>query len=279
MASLVIQQALELAKARGIFPTSLSAVEASELVASLERQAFWSARTTQAGYLRALKALVERYIVGEGTDNDLAQLRVEARKLLSMYGYTPEKGFPGDAKRGIPVATPGTLTDLSSERRLNLIFDTQAKLARGLGLKLRGLDRLDMAPAWELVRLEARDTPREWQKRWDEAADNIDLAGVYAALGRMIAHKGSPIWAALGSRALFADALNVDHPPFAFQSGMGWREVFASDLEDFEMTPLSQSPGLPGSESSEVPDFVDPDDFIGGQGTIDSLLKLWKSRR
>lgn len=277
--SLIIQQALEIAKDRGIFPTILGARETADLAETLEGRAFWSARTTQAGYLRALKALVERYIKSEGADNDLAQLRVEARKLLAMYGYTPEKGFPGDAKRGIPAATPGTLTDLSSERRLNLIFDTQAKLARGLGLKLRGLDRIDIAPAWELVRVESRDTPREWLERWDEAADNVDHEGVYAAPGRMIAHKLSPIWAALGSRALFDDALNVDHPPFAFQSGMGWREIFASDLEDLTQAEMSDGELEPISPPEEVPDFVDPGDFIGGQDAIDDLLKIWRARK
>jgi hypothetical protein len=275
--SLIIHQALELAKNRGIFPTNLSASEVADLALTLESRAFWSARTTQAGYLRGLKTLVERYVQSEGLDNDLAQLRIEARRLLAMYGYTPETGFPGDAKRGIPAATPGTLTDLGSERRLNLIYDTQAKLARGLGLKLRGLDRIDLAPAWELVRVESRETPREWLKRWAEAADNIDQAGVYEVPGRMIAHKESPIWAAVGSRALFDDALNVDHPPFAFQSGMGWREVFASDLAEFEMAPLSAAG--PAKSSSEVPDFVDPEDFIGGQATIDGLLAKWRARR
>ena len=95
----------------------------------------------------------------------------------------------------------------------------------------------------------------------------------------MIAHKQSPIWAALGSRALFDDSLNVDHPPFAFQSGMGWREVFASDLAEFEMiAPLS---GVETSDADPggVPDFVDPEDFIGGQGTIDGLMKRWNARR
>ena len=41
----------------------------------------------------------------------------------------------------------------------------------------------------------------------------------------MIARKGATIWEELGSAAIFDDALDTDHPPFAFNSGMGWRSV------------------------------------------------------
>ena len=43
--------------------------------------------------------------------------------------------------------------------------------------------------------------------------------------GRMIALKGDPIWGELGAYENFQDALGVDHPPFAFNSGMGWQEI------------------------------------------------------
>lgn len=277
-----IQQALDLATNRGLLASALGSAELSDLAASLEERAFWAARHTHSTYLADLKKLVERHVKGDGYENDLPQLRLEARKLLAVYGYTPEKGFPGDAARGVPAATPGTLLDLRSERRLNLIFETQASLARGLGQKLRGLDRIDIAPAWELIRVTDKTTPRDWQERWQIAADNINAAGVYDTPdGRLIARKDSPIWAALGSRELFDDALNVDHPPFAFNSGMGWRETTTRELESFdEPAPGVAGPGgitLP-APTNTAPDYIDPDDFIGGQASIDRLLTLWQNR-
>lgn len=245
----------------------------------MEQRAFWSARTTHVQYLSELKKLVERAVKGEGYENDLPQLRLEARRLLRAFGYTAERGFPGDAGRGVPVGTPGTLTDLSSERRLNLIFDIQSKLARGLGQQQRGLARMDTFPAWELIRMETRAMPREWLERWDTAGDNVDFSGVYSLEGRMVAHKKSPIWAALGSSALFEDALDVDHAPFAFGSGMGLRETSLSDLSGVDMlAPLTQAETA-APDTEEVPEYIDPSDFIGGESTVKALLKKWKARR
>lgn len=228
-----ILQALKLAQERGLLPTNLSAAELQEMTQRLAERVFFSARTTNAWYVERLKGLVERYVTGEGRDNDLAQLRVEARDLLARAGYTPEKGFPGDEELGIPPAKPGSLRDLSSEKRLNTIFETQAGMMRGLGLKLRGLTRLDTYPAYELVRIGSRRMPREWLERWNEAADNVNNEGVAQGQGlTMMALKTSPVWRALGSSALFDDGLNVDHPPFAFGSGMGWREVPAAEATE-----------------------------------------------
>lgn len=237
-----LAQALRLAQDRGLLPTSMGSRELSELLQRMEERLFFSARTSNLWYVDQLAKLVQRYVQGEGRDNDLAKLRVEARDLLALAGYTPEGGFPGDEALGIPPATAGSLRDLSSEKRLNLIFETQAQMMRGLGLKLRGITRAESHPAWELVRYKhAREIEweRDWLKRWKEAADNVEWQGVLggqtsasaedgragALPSRMVALKSSPIWRALGSSALFADALNVDHPPFAFNSGMGWREV------------------------------------------------------
>lgn len=252
-----ITQAMRLAAERGLLPTALGSADLKEMTERLRENLFFSARTTNLWYVERLAKLVERYVKGEGRDNDLAQLRIEARKLLAQAGYAPEKGFPGDESLGIPPATPGSLRDLSSEKRLDLIFDTQAQMMRGLGMKLRGLQRADRWPAWELVRVGkfSSEYQREWQKRWDIAADNVESEGV--AADGMLALKTSPIWLALGSSALFPDALNRDHPPFAFNSGMGWREVPIEEAREFGLVPAvqdySQDPALKRELPGQLP--------------------------
>lgn len=219
-------QALKLAQERGLLPTALSSAELQEMTLRMKERVFFAARWTNLQALDEVKKLVERFVVGEGMNNDLAKLRIEARQILAKHGYDPESGFPGDAELGVPPATAGSLRDLSSGKRLNLIFETQVAMARGLGMKLRNLQRQQVFPAIELVRLKnARqaDWERDWQARWNTAGDNVEWEG--ALKDQMIALQTSPIWAALGSSALFADALNVDYPPFAFNSGMGWRYV------------------------------------------------------
>ena len=172
-------------------------------------------------------------------------IRVRLKATLVRVGYNPVDGFPGDAELGIPPAAPGSLKDLGSDRRLNLILDTQARLIAGKGQQQRGLDAtaLDQFPAYELVRGGRVKTPREWLKRWKTAADNIDWQGVSKAAfaqGRMIALKTSLVWGAIGSSALFNDALDVDHPPFAFNSQMVWEVRDREDCDEFGLDPNAQ---------------------------------------
>ncbi|MES2598611.1 MAG: hypothetical protein V4662_24970 [Verrucomicrobiota bacterium] len=292
-----IQQAVEIARRTKLLPTALSSKETANLVATLRHRAFWSARFTQVEALKGVQKLTERAIRGEGYENDMGQLRIEARKLLDTYGYTPEKGFPGDAALGIPAALPGTLRDLRSEQRLNLILNTQMALARGLGQQLRGLDRISAAPAWRLKRLSPRTAPREWDQRWAVAGDSVKWVGVYNAEDELwIARKDSPIWAALGSRDLFDDALNVSHPPFAFNTGMGWEEMLRSDLTGLRLVNDRRKVSDPEEEATtaeeaiqkmpevqqapeDPPEYVKPSDFIGGMTTIQRLIAKAKEVR
>lgn len=229
--------AVKLAQERGLLPTALSSAELQEMTLRMKERVFFAARWTNLQALDQVKRLVERHVQGEGRDNDLAKLRIEARKILANTGYTPEGGFPGDAELGIPPATAGSLRDLSSQKRLDLIFETQAALARGLGMKVRNLQRVQQFPAIELIRLKHARQPdweRDWLARWQTAGDNVEWQG--ALKQPMMALQTSPIWAALGSSALFPDALNVDYPPFAFNSGMGWRFVGFRESEALGLT-------------------------------------------
>jgi hypothetical protein len=220
-----ILRSLQIARDRDVLPTDLSSGELAELAKRLWEQCFFSARTTNAEYAAALKELVDRYIAG-GYNSDFDKLKLEAQALLRKHGYTPEGGF-GDGK--VPAAEEGSLQDLSSEKRLRLIFDTNRQLAAGLAQKEGGLTKVALSafPAWELLRVEHRRVPRGsvkngspgWEKRWVQVGGS--LVGDY----RMIALKTSDIWEKIGSRAYFDDALDVDHPPFAFNSGFGWRAV------------------------------------------------------
>jgi hypothetical protein len=258
-----IFQAVKLAQERGLLPTTLGSEQIQALTLRMKERVFFSARTANLQYLDALKKLVERHVRGEGRDNDLAQLRIEARKLLAQLGYTPEGGFPGDAELGIPPATAGSLRDLGSDKRLGLIFDTQAALARGLGMKLRNLARAEAFPSIELVRIkDARrlDWRRDWLARWKIAADNVDWVGVSRQAfdqGHMIALQSSPVWAALGSSALFPDALNVDYPPFAFNSGMGWRFVGFKESEQWGLSTAQPDAAAPAETPSLVGAYLD----------------------
>jgi hypothetical protein len=225
-----VSEALELARRRGVLPTRLgSAGIREEFSREVRDGAVFSARTTRAVYLQELRDRIDRMLAG-GYESDRAQLRLELRRLLAQMRYDPETGFPGDERLGIPPAEPGSLSDLSSRRRIDLILETQERLMRGRAQRERGHDagRLRRWPAWELVRVQSRRVPRgegdtkSWDRRWFESGYEPVM---WQGRARLMALKTSGVWARLGDSGIFDDALDVDVPPFAFRSGMGWREV------------------------------------------------------
>ena len=222
--------AFKFAADRGILPTWMGTAELADLEASIKDRAVFSARTTHAVYLQSLSDRIKRYIEN-GYNGDQAKLRLELKQIIAELGYDPEKGFPGDEQLGIPPARAGSLQDLSSDRRINLILDTQLALMAGKGQEQRGLspEALDLFPAWELVRIKSVSVPRDWFARWKQAGGRLleDADG----RKRLVAHKLDEVWSVLGDSALFKDAIGVSHPPFAFSSGMGWQAVSADEWD------------------------------------------------
>ena len=124
---------------------------------------------------------------------------------LAQLGYDPEVGFPQDMAQ-IPPAERGSLQDLSSESRLNLVLETNTRIAANYGRMVEGNTPYarHAYPAWELVRLYTRVVPRGtpdshtagWSVRWQDAGKAVGWEG--AVSQPMIARKDSPIWQALG---------------------------------------------------------------------------------
>ncbi len=222
--STVRSDAFKRAERMGVLPSALSSREQREVLTRLVREvSVFSARTTNAFYLQKIREVLKEIADG---GMGLAEARVVLVRTLDALGYTPEAGFPDDDVP-VPPAVEGTLQDLRSFRRVDLILRTQMDLMYGAGQKVRGEEPASMRafPAWELVRLYDREEPRNWQRRFREAGGEL-------VDGRMIAIKGDPVWEALGDAERFDDALDVDHPPFCFNSGMRWRAVPRDELEE-----------------------------------------------
>jgi hypothetical protein len=220
----------QIAAIRALLPTTLGSAELREQIASdIRVRSVFVSRASNAVFLSNLKGLVEKLAAG---DMDHASARLALRQILSELGYTPEGGFPEVEAGAVPPAEPGSLQDLTSTRRLDLILETQVDLVRGRGMQIRGMEPtvLRMWPAWELVRAIQTAVPRDWQSRW------VVAGGTLVDGGRMIALKADPIWGELGSSGNFEDALDVDFPPFAFNSGMRWTPITRSEVSRLGIT-------------------------------------------
>ena len=201
--------------------TGLTSIQLALLDREAKERALFSARTTEQRYVASMQKVLEDLVAG---DIGLAAARKRLEEILDDFGYTPEHGFP-DAE-AVEAASPGTIEDLSSFGRLNLVLDTNEGMAASVSrLAEETEETLDLFPAWRLVRfIEPNGEPRDWALRWAVAGEEVNWDG--ACRDDMVARKDSPIWKALGEGAGgFTDTLGNPYPPFAFNSGMGWEDV------------------------------------------------------
>ena len=223
---------------RAAMATGMGTAELRELGADLLGRSVFTARGTNAIFVSRIKDVIGQLAAG---DIGEGQVRTALYELLDVLGYDVERGgFPGEE---LEPALRGTLQDLRSFRRMDLIVRTQRDLMQGAGQQARGMrpEYLTEFPAWELVRVLPVGVPRDWPSRWAIAGGKPEQAGMPAS--RMIALKGDPVWGELGNYENFQDALGVDHPPFAFNSGMGWREISADEVQALGITgPAGETP-------------------------------------
>lgn len=215
-------RAEEIMRLKELLPTNLGGAEIREQIATniLQRSVF-SARMADAHYLKRLRDVCVQLLAGEINQ---ATARADLGSLLEQMGFSPLTQDETGA-----TIMDGSLANPASERRLQLILDTQTQMAASVArLSSQTSDTVYLTPAWELVRFEPRRVPRpDWRDRWNAAGESVGWEGALTARGvtgnRMIALKTSPIWQALGNgEGGYTDTLGNPYPPFAYSSGMDW---------------------------------------------------------
>lgn len=214
-------KAEEIVRIKALLQTTLGSEELREQVAAdILARAVFSARMASRPYLETVRDVCARVAAGE---LNAAGARDALLRVLESMGHSPQDD--------------GGIQNPASIRRLDLIVNTQADMAASVA-RLMGQDEevLDAFPAWELTRFEGRAVPRkDWARRWNAAGESVGWAGarpVRGPGGRMVALKGSPIWAALGAGAGgFRDTLGNPYPPFAYSSGLDWLDVSRDEAE------------------------------------------------
>ena len=201
----------------------------SKVQAGLRDRAFFSSQVTEAKILHAMRQNVAELVAGGKSPSEV---RRDLRAYLDSIGYAPA------------AQDAGTIKDLYTKARLDVMMKTNADQAKGYASHLRATTAgaILAFPAYELVRVERRKLPRDWGARWAAAAQKVGWEGV-ARNGAMIALKTSPIWAALSR-------FGNPFPPFDFNSGMGVRDVKKSVCREIGLLGPNEQPKIP-----EVPDF------------------------
>lgn len=185
---------------KALAASPMKSADWSSIQAGLRDRAFFSATVDDARRLAVMRAAVSKVAAGE---LDESQARLAIREALERTGYQR----PDDVKEG-------SIRDLYSQRRLDLVIQTNVAEARGYVRYLEGTSEGALAafPCQELVRTQNRKAPRNWPEIWKGHGGSL-----YGS-GRMIALKTDPIWTAISR-------FGHPWPPFDFGSGMGLRDV------------------------------------------------------
>lgn len=242
----IFRQAVQAVARRGILPTNLASADLGQIDASILERAFFSARVAMAELLSGMRerimALVAGQQPGPGQYTNPATVRADLKEMLDAMDYQPEEG------------KAGTIQDLRSDQRLNLIIRTNEQMATGYGQKIQSLDpdTIDQWPAWELVRVEDRKEKRTWVQRWRAAGGTV-YPGRTPGLsleegfseGRLIALKTDPIWASISR-------FGQPQPPFDFNSGVGVEDVDRATTDELGITSPEQTIDAPPINPREM---------------------------
>lgn len=225
-APVAMTTALRVLGEKALMPTNLSSLALRALDRDIRAKSLFSARTMYVDYLGEIKDQVGAMLAGE---TNLATGRIELQQKLRKLAYERRE------KAGAANIGEGPITDLSSDRRIDLVLNTNLRMAANQGEKLdgEGEDARWQFPARELVRFYDREVPRGYERRGgglqavpgDSWLDRWVRAGGRLVQGRMVALKDDAVWGRLGDSGLFEDGTDSEVPPYAFNSGYDWIEV------------------------------------------------------
>ena len=180
---------------RALLPTGMDSQMLRTLPAAVRERAMFSAGVQNTDFLGRAAEAVNRIVSGE---TNIATERTALRQLAESLD----------------------MREIASDARLNLILDTQTRMAAGYGAWIEGQHPsvLDMWPCQEFYRAEERKEPRDWPDRWAAAGGLFYPGESDYPEGRMIALKDDPIWVEIS-------AFGYPYAPFDYNSGMDLEDV------------------------------------------------------
>jgi len=233
------REAVEQLVQRKLMPTTLSSAELAKLNKGIMNNSFTSARTT-------LEGLLDRYKTGILSIINPDQVLREGAAQTVTEGYNPAtlrafiKDYLGSISYQAPEGKAGTIEDLSSDKRINLVVKTNVQIQHGIGHFIQANSDqavVDAWPAWEFFRAVGKKEPRDWEGAnglWVQAcqrAGDMDAVKVYGATERMCALKSSGVWDEISDPDYTPGGLGNPFDPVAFGTGMTREEMSREEAE------------------------------------------------
>lgn len=244
------EEALRYLAEKELMPTRLVTWQLEQLPVELRQRNFFSAGVT---FLEVLDEALTQVKLIAATETDRATARLAIQSVLKKLNYTPVEG------------DEGTIKDLRTDHRLNLILDTNVAQANGYGEHQAQNDEdiHELYPALELYRAGGMpEQPRPWLEKWVRAGGKL-----YE--GRMIARRNDDIW----TKGLDSGGFNrfgTEYPPFDFNSGMRTRNVARAEADRLNVTGIRN--GKKTVRDISINENVEVEPSMGSNALIQALL-------
>lgn len=247
----------------------MSAREWAQVPPEIRDESFWSAKLEHARHVADLKRASLQALRGARIQvNRLNAGITDApgsadRTLLMSKDLIMREMRKAALDRGLAPTGPRDMEDFASATRIGLIVDMAEKMTYNRAKWEGGNDPtvLDSWPAQELVRVEPRKEPRDWDARWQEAGEAVAWEGAVKD-GPMIAMKSSPIWTELSE-------FGLPYPPFDYGSGMGVRDVERATAIEYGLM----------KDDDEVAAADAPDEVRGSLNGLDDTERQWLAQQ
>ncbi len=200
--------------------SQLTSAQWARVPVALRERAFFSSQIENVNFLRDMRGFLDDFLTQAretitlpngktvtklkvGSRADFVKL---AREAAQRYGVGP-----------VDPEDKGTIKDIQSEQRLNLIFDVNVEGAQQYSSWLQGMDpdALNEFPAWEFIRVQDVKTPRVPHQLNE---------------GRIELKTNLPFWLSMNSPDF--GGFGVPWGPWGFNSGMGTEDIDRDRAEE-----------------------------------------------
>ena len=253
---------------QSVIGAALSSAEWKELPVALRDNAFFSANVESIRFLQRAQDSIGDFLAGNVKTLDDGQTLLKTGGRAAFVDKM-QKFLQGE---GV-VRSDGGLTDITSGRRLGLIFDTKVQQSGDYGCWRQGMDPdvLDAFPAMRFIRVKDVKEPRQSHEQYQ---DQVYL-------------KTDPIWALV----INAD-FRTPYGPWGWGCGHETEDVDRDEAESLGLVKpgdkISPAPMLKkfGNFNSKLqasalniePDLLDKmKDVFGDQITIEDDLIYWNA--
>jgi hypothetical protein len=160
----LFQEAVEKIGARSPIGSKLTSAEWRDVPVALRERAMFSSQVENVRFLQRARDGIHDFLTASRDESGaLAMDRQRFVKLMSEFALKEGMGpLEGDSRSS-------SLQDITSQQRLELIFDTNVRAAQDFGNWKQGMDPdvLNEFPAQRFIRVIEVDEPRDWHSQFE----------------------------------------------------------------------------------------------------------------